>query len=122
MHRLEHEAVAAEGDDDLRFLHRQIAVAGGESFQPLLRLWGRGSDEGDAGQGGAAEHLIQPQLAARTVERLAYAHTSFRCSRTGISRRMRCVMVWSTRPVAQPMPSEARAMTRPQGSQISECP
>ncbi len=48
MQGLQHEAVAAEGDDDIGLRGRDIAVALGEPLQRLLGLGDRACHEGDA--------------------------------------------------------------------------
>jgi hypothetical protein len=117
--RLQHHPVAAEGDDRGGLLRRRIAVARGEAGAGVRRGVGGGGEEGDA----AGEALRPEGREARGGgEGQGAVHTSLRCSSTGMPWRTRAVRAGSMRAVAQPMPSEARATTWPQGSQISEWP
>ena len=52
--RAQHEAVAAERDDDRRLLDRRVAVARLQLGERALRFFGRCGDEGDAARVHAA--------------------------------------------------------------------
>ncbi len=104
--RLQHEAVAAECDDDVGRFRRGGAVACGQGFLCLARRLVLGGEDGEF-------HDARPARQARAASR---------CSSSGMPARTRAVTAGSIRAVAQPMPSEHFATTCPQGSAISEWP
>jgi hypothetical protein len=106
MERLQHETIATERDHNVRGKYRAISIKFHQVEPTAPRKLGGGANEC---------HTSGPYIprvgCVRPEFRQYGGHASFRCSSTGMSARTFRVSAWSTRAVAQPMPSETLART-----------